>query len=920
MKKILQIKYVILLSLLFMMPVSFSEIQVASLFCEYQINPLGIDVKGPGLSWKLESEQRNQTQKAYQILVSDELELLQKDTGNLWDSGKVNSSNTLQIVYGGKPLKSRQICYWKVRVWDKDGKPSEWSSSSRWEMGLMNSDDWDAIWIESPQSNAEKEGNFYGENPAPIFRKEFKTNRAIQSARLYISGLGYYEAWLNGQRIGDRQLDPPWTDYSKRVFYSVYDITDMLKSESDHCIGVMLGNGWYNPLPLQMWGHLNLCNHLPIGRPRLIAQVEIDYQDGRREVIGSDHNWKTTDGPIRRNNIYLGEIYDARKEICGWKEPGFDDKKWQSSIVSDTNVGHLVAISIPGIRITKKIAPVKMKTVKPGVVIYDFGQNFSGWVRLRLDTESDQRIRLRYGELLYDDGTLNPMTSVCGQIKKPSKRGEGAPDVAWQEDIYITKGNGVEYYQPRFTFRGFRYVELSGCSDAPDIDAITGLRLNTDVREVGSFTCSNTLFNQIQQNTCWTFLSNLFSVQSDCPHRERFGYGGDIVVSCNAFMMNYDMAGFYANTVRLFEDAAKPDGRFPDTAPFIGLSYCGVGWEMAHPLLTHKLYRYYGNRRIVDEQFPVAKKWLSALQKEYPDGIIDKGLSDHEGLEEKPEAVMITQFYCQSIRLLEKLAEINGHSEDSHYYHDLHEAVRQKYLERFFEPKSGKVGPCTQGSQAFAIYSGLFSDEQLRKPLGQLLEQIEQRQNHLSTGIFGTRFMLNVLSEHGYADKAYQIVNQRTFPGWGYMIEKGATTLWEHWDFSDDIFSHNHPMFGSVSEWFYQWLAGIQPAPEAVGFDRIWIRPQMVPELDWVRCRYDSVRGPIESNWQREAESLQLDVTIPPNTSAMIFLPQTDIRQITENSRCVDSIQEIELVRRLPEVVLKVGSGKYHFLISKVSD
>jgi len=783
-------------------------------------------------------------------------------------------------------------CYWKVRVWDKDGRPSDWSRTAWWEMGLLEEKDWQGRWIDDGKTLPEKDEDFYRDDPAPLFRREFTTTGRIESARLYICGLGYYEASLNGKRVGDHVLDPLWTDYSDRALYSVYDVTGLLAS-GRNCIGVTLGNGWYNPLPLRMWGHRNIRTSLPVGRPCFIAQLNIRYADGTSRSIVSDQSWKVAEGPIVRNSIYLGEVYDGRLERPGWKKAGFDDSGWSRASVADGPSGKLQWQRCEAIRITDRIKPVKLTEPEKGVYIFDMGENFGGWIRLKLRAAAGDRILLRYGELLHKDGTLNPMTSVCGQIKGTRKDrqgneisvgGPGAPNIAWQQDVYIARGGGLEIYEPRFTFHAFRYVEVTGLKTKPGIDSIEGLRLHCDVRPVGEFSCSNEMFNRIQQICRRTFLSNIFGVQSDCPHRERFGYGGDLVNTSDAFMLNYDMSGFYAKAVYDWADAARDDGMLTDTAPFVGIQYCGLAWAMAHPHLQLELYRYYGDRRILEEQYDIARRWFELVIKRTPDHIITRGLSDHEGLERAPAPVMVTPLYCETARIMSQIAGILGRDDDERRYSELASRIKSAYTDRFIDADTGKVGPGTQASQTFALALGMIDDEDTyRKALQFLLDDIKNNHHgHLSTGIFATRLMLGLLSETGYASVAYGIVNQKDFPGWGYMLENGATTLWEHWAFSDNTFSHNHPMFGSVSQWFFNRLGGIQPHPESIGFDRVIIRPDIVGDLQWVKCGYDSVRGPIVSNWQKQNGNLCLDIEIPVGSRAEVFIPVEKGKRIFE--------------------------------------
>jgi len=905
-----------------------SDMQVIDLTCESQHDPLGLDVVEPRLSWKLQSQQRGQKQTAYQILVATDKALLTDSQADLWNSGKIVSDRSLHVPYAGKPLRSRVRCYWKVRVWDKDDKPSTFSEPARWEMGLLEATDWQATWINDGKTNPKEDEEFYKEDPAPLFRKAFDLPDAVKTARLYITGLGYYEAHLNGESIGDRVLDPTWTVYSKRVFYSTYDVTELLR-DGTNSLAVTLGNGWYNPLPLRMWGHVNLREHLAIGRPRFIARLEIELADGSHTAIVTDESWKVTEGPLRRNSIYLGEVYDARAEIADWDRPGCDDSTWAHPGIATEPIGPLQAQPLPAIKVTATLKPVKITEPQKGVFVFDMGQNFAGWVRLALNVPRDTSVTLRYGELLHKDGTLNPMTSVCGQIKGTRKDasgksisvgGPGAPPIAWQSDMYIAKGGGPEVYTPRFTFHAFRYVEVTGLPDTPSMDIMTGLRLNTDVAEAGTFECSNDRFNRIQTMCRWTFLSNIFGVQSDCPHRERFGYGGDLVATCDAFMLNFDMARFYTKAALDWHDSALANGMLTDTAPFVGIQYCGVGWAMAHPLLLQQLYQYYGDTRLIEDQYDTSKRWFDLVADGHPDHIIKDGLSDHEALVAAPAPEMVTPLYCESARLLARLAEILGHNQDAQAYADRAEAIQQAYSARFLKDDSGRVPPGTQASQSFALQLEMLDETHREAALKYLVDDIVTRNNgHLTTGIFGTRYMLEVLSRNGYAPLAYDVVNHDDFPGWGYMLENGATTLWEHWALSDNTFSHNHPMFGSVSQWFFNWLGGLQPNRQAIGFNRIIIRPQIVGDLKWVRCRYDSVRGPIVSHWRRDNDTLHLDVTIPANTTATVHLPTTDFHAITESGRPIGQAPGVRLCgQENNAVIVEILSGHYAFVVQDI--
>lgn len=920
--------------LLAAMTCSALALEVHNLRCEYQENPVGIDTPSPRLSWTLKSDERGDRQTAYQIQVASTRRQLEAGDADLWDTRKVASPDSLHIEYAGPPLRSTQHVWWRVRAWDAEGKPSSFSSPAHFETALMGAD-WQASWIQRHSSGPIPEKDAFDDHPAPLFRTEFTLkNKKVARARAYVSGLGYYELRLNGTKVGNHCLDPGWTTYSKRVLYSTFDVTEQLRS-GRNAIGVMLGNGWFDPLPLGMWGSLKPGESLTTGRPRLILQLRIEFTDGEVQTVISDPSWRVTDGPILRNSVYLGEVYDARREKPGWDRPGFDDSRWERAIAaSQPAVGSLHAQQAPPIRVTRRIKPVRVTEPKPGVFIFDFGQNFAGWVQLKAKGPAGQRIRLRSGELLYPDGTLNGMTAVVGQIKNggPHYRypGQGKPETAFQLDEYILKGEGVEVYIPRFTFHGFRYVEVTGYPGRPGLNALEGLRLNSDVKPAGAFACSNPLLNQIQEIVLWAELSNLFSVQSDCPHREKLAYGGDISVSSEMGMLNFDMATFYAKAAQDLWDAVRPNGAFTETAPFVGIADQSLGQDrpaanlgpgagpvdygMAQPLLACQLYQYYGDTRTMADQYAATRRWIELLDSAASDGILDNGISDHESLLPKPRALTGTAFYYFNVKLFAQIARNLGKTEEAAAAEAKASVIKDSFNRKFLQPGTGRYGDATQTCQAFALYFDLVPPAERNQALDVLLQDIRRHNHHLTTGIFGTKYMFNALTDAGQADAAYALVNQKTFPGWGHMLAKGATTLWEHWEFSDDTYSHNHPMFGSVSEWFYKALAGIRPDPSARGLDRILIQPEPVGDLTWVRAHYDSVRGRIVSSWQRKGNQFQLRVEIPIGMTATIVLPHRDGAVVKETGKTLSKVRGItELARENGRLRLSVTSGNYDF-------
>jgi alpha-L-rhamnosidase len=912
------------------------ELTLTELKCEYRVNPLGIDIAKPRFSWVIDSPQRGEAQTAYEILAASSESNLTNGKADLWNSGKIISTETLGVTYAGQPLSSREKVFWKVRIWDCGSEPSAFSHTATFETALLAQTDWRAEWIENPHHSRVAEPEAYEDHPAPLFRKQFKLDKNIKSARAYVSGLGYFELRLNGERVGNDVLNPGWTSYAKRVLYSTYDVTAQLK-RGENAVGIMLGNGWFNPLPLALWGRIRPDTALVIGEPRAMLQLVVEFTDGTTHTFCTDESWRTADGPVLRNNVYLGEVYDARRELAGWDRAGFDDLQWRKvELATAPQLGSLHAQDAPPIRVTRVLKAVKLTEPKPGVFIFDFGQNFAGWSRLHVKGERGTCVRLSSGELLYPDGTLNGMTAVVGQIKDGGKDyvydGHGRPKTAFQLDEYILKGKSEETYTPRFTFHGFRYVEVTGLPGRPTLDSLEGLALNSNVQPVGNFECSNDLFNRIQKMVTRTELANLFSVQSDCPAREKFGYGGDLAVTSEMGMFNFDMARFYAKAARDFADAQRTNGGFTETAPFVGISDQNltddsrvanlgegsgpVDWGVAEPLLAWQLFQYYGDRQAMSENYDTIKRWINLLHSKATDDLLDNGISDHESLAPKPRFVTGSVAFFQNIKLFAHIAKTLGYDDNAAEAEQLAGKIKAAFNRQFLRAGTGIYDSGSQTCQAFALYFGLVPPTEKTNALNALVHDImDLHQGHLTTGIFGTKYMLNTLTELGRADVAYEIVNQHTFPGWGFMLDNGATTLWEHWEFSDNIYSHDHPMFGSVSEWFYKALAGINPAPDAVGFNKIIIAPQPVGDLKWVKAAYESVHGKIMSEWSKSAGQFRLHVRIPVGSTATVWVPAKNSAGITESGQSIEHRPEI-LFQRMNggKAVFCIPSGDYHFV------
>ncbi len=733
-----------------------------------------------------------------------------------------------------------------------------------------------AKWIEGETNIPESDSLFYLDNPSPLFRTQFGISEQVEKAEMFITAAGYYETWINGKRVGDQQLDPAWTNFGKRVYVTRLDVTSLVR-KGKNSWGIMLGNGFYNPLPLRMWGGKNLRNALTVGKPCVIGLLVVTFKDGSQVNFCTSDKWITHNGPVTRNSVYLGEWYDSRKEVQGWCEPGSKLKGWQAAKVSGGPGGNLQLSDFPPIRITKWLDPLSIKQDEKSGQIIDFGQNFTGLIRVKIKAEAGDTVRFRYGELLYPSGLVNTMTTACGQIKRAGVGGPGAPAVAEQIDVYIAKGKGMEIFQPRFTFHGFRYVEITGLRHKLAISDIQAGRINSDVQEAGKILGSSGYLNQLNKNCQWTFLSNLQSVQSDCPAREKFGYGGDINAVADAYTYNYNMHDIYRKMIFDWVDAMKPD-HFVDTAPFVGIEYCGLSWESAFLFLQNALFVHYGDYSLVKEMYKTDQAWMDKVAKIHPNFVVDNGLSDHESLAKVPVELTGTCHYFQVALIMKRFAEVAGDNAGIARYSKLANNIRDKIIDLFWDTPSIDV-PNKQTLLATLLASGVLGPEDRKVAMNRLLEVMKIADYHVSTGIFGTKYLLEALSSNGRSDVAYRIVNQSGFPGWKYMIDNGATTIWETWKESDNTFSQNHPMFGSVSEWYLKWLGGIQPDQENPGLNKATLRPQPIPGLDSINCERYFPSGKLVSRWWWTGKNLFLEFTIPEGLGT-VWIPEEGMKNI----------------------------------------
>jgi alpha-L-rhamnosidase len=845
-----------------------------NLRCEYLEDPVGIDVEKPRFSWVLKHAERGQNQTAFQLIVSTDSSAERAD---VWDSGKVLSEQSLHVSFEGKPLESDRTYFWKVRYWDSQDNPSLYSQVARFDTGLFREEDWEGEWIG-------------GKNQ---LRKEFHIDGSVERGRVHVCGLGYYELRINGKRVGKNVLDPGYTTYEKRILYSSYDVTHLLEN-GDNAVGVMLGKGW-SPVRL------------------LMLQLNIELEGGRTISLSSDPSWKQTDGPIVQDSLYDGEIYDARMETTGWDRPGYDETGWSPVETGIFPKGILSAQMIPPIQVMDTIVPMDMTNPQEGVYVFDMGQNFSGWVELKVSGPRGSEVRMRHAELLYDNGMINQENLRSAKA----------------EDIYILKGKGVEIYQPRFTYHGFRYVELTGFPGVPNMETIRGKVVHSAVRQVGNFSCSSPILNRLQHLIIWSQKTNLHSIPTDCNQRdERMGWLGDAHLTAEQAMMNFDMGAFYTKFIRDIQDVQDKEGALTDTVPHIwGRRPADPAWGTAYPLLCWYMYRYYGDKSLLESQYDGVKEYVEFLRSKAKDDLLEfSHYGDWVAIEKTPGDFVSSFYYHYDVVILTKMAEALGYDAEIKTYKTLSERIQAAIHKKYFDEVTKSYANGTQTANLLPLYLDIVPDELAGAVFGNLRRDIlYENDTHLTTGIIGTKYLLDVLTKHRSSDLAYELATQTTYPSWGFMIANGATTLWELWQYKTgpSMNSHNHPMFGSVGTWLYQALVGIEQPEGKSGFKNILIQPQMVRDLRYVNGLIHTPRGRIHCSWSRSTRSLSLELTVPVNAQAEIRLPLFDWEDVTltengnqiySNQKFLTGEQGIQMVEETDkEIIIKVGSGSYRF-------
>jgi alpha-L-rhamnosidase len=911
-----------------------TNIKIKDLICEYHTNPIGIDIQKPRLSWKLESTDENVLQSAYEIRVTD-----QPAKGKtIWTSGKVESEQSINVEYGGPALKSMQRVYWQVRVWDNQKRVSDWCAPAFWEMGILSPEEWKALWIEIPFVSDIK-----GSKPCQYFRKEFVTTKAIKSARVYITSHGLYQLFLNGQKVSNDLFTPGWTSYSKRLQYQTYDVTSLIKSKN--AIGAILGDGWYRGMGLHYGDKL-----------ALLVQLQISYADGTSELIGTNHNWKVTNnGPVLESDIFDGETYDARKEIPDWENTGFDDRQWENALVAEYPRNILVAPRGEIVKVIEEIKPIKMITTPKGEIVFDLGQNMTGWARLKVQGNKGDKITLRFAEVLDNDG--NFYTDNLRMAKAT--------------DVYILKGYGMETFEPHFTYHGFRYVKIEGISGQPSLDQIIGVVVHSDIKPTGSFTCSEPLINQLQHNIQWSQRDNFLDVPTDCPQRdERIGWIGDIQVFSMTGTFNFNVASFYTKWLCDLSVDQLPNGKIPYKIPDVENGHGGTAaWGDAAVIVPWTTYLAYGDRRILEIQYQSMKGWVEYMKNKAGDNLIwskDYPMGDWlanrfnwdddiqigdwlsynstwpagwkvhirhaNSIEERdftstypayPAAtteidLIATAYFAHSSGLLAKIAAIIGQTEDAKKYTLLSENIKKAFQKEYLT-QVGRLVSNTQTAYSLSLAFNLLPDEFVPKAAAFLADDV-RKMGHLTTGFVGTPLLCKALSANGYDSLAFRLVNRKEYPSWLYPVTKGATTIWERWDgikpdgtFQDPgMNSFNHYALGAIGEWMYQYIAGISIDTENPGYKHILLSPHPGGGLTHAEAELITLYGKIKSAWKLDNNFIY-EVTIPANTTATVTLPGAKVDQFVVNKKPVTASVKESMKQSGTGIALNMGSGTYTF-------
>lgn len=878
---------------------SIAQIKIVKLKCEYLENPVGIDNKNPRLTWQLLADEQGVSQKAFQVFVGIDSAEVENGKGNIWASGKVYSSK-IPVVYSGQKLQPFTRYFWSVKIQDDKGNWSGLSNVASFETGMMEQENWIGDWITDTYD--------FNLKPAPYFRNEFSLSKKIKSARAYIAAAGLYELYLNGKKVGNHRLDPMYTRFDRRTLYVTYDITKQLK-EGENGIGVLLGNGWYNHQSTAVW----YFDKAPWrARPKFCMDLRITFEDGTIETISTGQDWKTALSPVIFNSIYTAEHYDARLEQPGWNNTGFDDSKWKNSICTGAPSQNITAQVLHPIRNVEEIQAKEIVQFDDRTFLFDFGRNISGVSRIKVAGAKGTTIRLKHSEKLDDNGHADQ--SNIDVHYRPTDDSD-----PFQTDIFILSGKGEDTFMPRFNYKGFQYVEVT--SDKPlqlKKENLIAYFMHSDVPAAGSIHSSNPILNKTWKAANASYLSNLFGYPTDCPQREKNGWTGDAHINIEMGLYNFDGITVYEKWLADHQDEQLPNGVLPAIIPTSGWGYHwanGPDWTSTIAIIPWNIYLFYGDSHLLESCYDNIKRYVDHIDEISPLGITDWGLGDWVPVKSKtPKEFTSTAYYFVDATILAKAAKILGKQTDAEKYSALAEKIKNALNKKYLNQESGIYGSGLQTELSVALKWGLVPEELIGKVVGNLAHRIIADDFHIDVGLLGTKTILNALSENGYADLAYKVASQETFPSWGWWIVNGATTFYENWplDAASDV-SMNHIMFGEISAWYYKALGGIFSDEEHPGFKNIILKPNFVSGLEQFESRFDGPYGTIVSSWEKSDREVLYKVSIPSNSTAILFL---DAKSILEGGKDLKDNMWIEILKKKDgKFSIRLKAGDYSFNI-----
>jgi alpha-L-rhamnosidase len=906
-------KIVAIFSLLICLASS-AQIKLENLRCEMLVNPQSIDVTKPRLSWEIVSSKRNVMQEAYQIIIASSKEKLSKNMGDIWNSGRVNSNASIHIKYAGKPLQSRMQCYWKVKTVTNQSD-SSWSEPASFSIGLLKKEDWKAKWIGYDKSSLWDSVTQYSRLSSRYFRKPFQSQTTIKKATVYIVGLGLYELYINGNKIGDQVLAPAPTDYRKSVLYNTHDVTMQIK-DGENVIATVLGNGRfftmrqnYKPQKINTFGF-----------PKMLLQLEIEYANGTKKTIISDDTWKlNVDGPIRTANEYDGEEYDATKELTGWNNTGYDDNKWLKPELVAAPAGKIVPQMNEQMKVMQTIKPIAINKISDQKYILDMGQNFSGWIKMNVQGKRGDAVKLRFAESLQKNGELYVANLRDAKVT----------------DVYTLKGEGTETWQPSFVYHGFRYVEINNYPGTPSLENFEGQLVYDDLQTIGSFQTSNETINKIYKNAWWGIASNYKGMPVDCPQRnERQPWLGDRATGCYGESFLFANQNLYAKWLDDIEESQKPDGAIPDVAPAFWNYYSdNVTWPGTYILAAEMLYKQFGDKQSIIKHYASMKKWMDYMKTKYmknnlitkdkygdwcvPPESLELIHAKDSSLNTKGE-LLASAYYCRLLKIMQQFAVLSSNDKDVQTYAALYEDIKAAFNFKFYDATNGYYDNNSITSNLLPLYFGFVETKNQLKVANNILQKIKANNNHISTGVIGTQWLMRTLTGLGKADVAYTLASNKTYPSWGYMVENGATTIWELWNGNTadpKMNSQNHIMLlGDLLVWLNESIGGIKSDETDVAFKKVTMKPELVDGLSFAKASYHSLQGEIKSEWKREGNQFIWKIEVPANTTAKVCIPKSSPAMVMENGSPVLVNKLIKLIgKERDHSVFEIGSGSYLF-------